>query len=259
MLKFVKSGVKKAFGHLGFQIRRISPPGRNFGEYGGQVLHVDPFCDIKAMLTRRVTPIIFDVGANIGQTIVKFREQLPASRIHAFEPGMETFKELSVRMNKVPGLILNNSALGSTNGTASFFEYNSPVMSSFFPPGTSHWGKIEKIIPVVVETLDAYCQRASVSHIDVLKIDTEGFDLEIIRGGHRMLSENRANLILTEILFSDLYQGAPRFDKLYGFLADCGFKLVTFYEQYYVDNVLGWTDALFLNDKFKPAQPEPVN
>ena len=75
-------------------------------------------------------------------------------------------------------------------------------MSSFLSPGKEHWGEINNVTTVQVETLDNYCQRNSISKIDLLKIDTQGYDLEVLRGAKQMLSEHR----IIEITFIDIYQ-----------------------------------------------------
>jgi hypothetical protein len=78
-----------------------------------------------------------------------------------------------------------------------------------------------------------------------LKSDTQGYDLEVLRGASRMLSEKRIALIYLEVTFSRIYQGSPRFDEVYGFLADHGMALVSFYDMIYQHKLLSWTDALF--------------
>src|SRR5207253_4668851 len=99
-----------------------------------------------------------------------------------------------------------------------------------------------------VRTIDSYCAERGITIIDILKSDTQGFDLEVIKGAARLLEQRRIQLIYMEITFSDMYKGLPRFDEIYGFLADRGFALVSFYDFYYQHGRAGWTDALFVAD-----------
>lgn len=62
----------------------------------------------------------------------------------------------------------------------------------------------------------------------------------------RMIEQRAVHFIYTEITFSDMYRGLPRFDEIYAFLADRGFALVSFYDFYYQHDRAGWTDALFV-------------
>ena len=113
-------------------------------------------------------------------------------------------------------------------------------------PAGECWGKLNQIIPVQVQTIDDYCDKNSIGQIDILKIDTQGFDYEVLKGAERMLRDGRVRLIYTEIIFSEMCRGIPRFDKVYAYLSDNQYKLVSFYQQYYQNNRLSWTDALFM-------------
>jgi len=85
----------------------------------------------------------------------------------------------------------------------------------------------------------------------LLKSDTQGFDLEVLKGADRMLAEHRIRLIYLEIIFSKMYENLPRADKIYAFMADHGFELVSFYKTYFQNGRAGWTDALFIDPDFK--------
>ena len=63
-----------------------------------------------------------------------------------------------------------------------------------------------------------------------------------------MLAQGNIDLILMEIIFSEMYVGIPPFDQVYAFLTSHGYKLVTFYQQRYQQDMLSWTDALFKKD-----------
>jgi hypothetical protein len=98
---------------------------------------------------------------------------------------------------------------------------------------------------VPVCTMDVFCDENEIEHIDLLKSDTQGFDLEVLRGGERMFAEKRVKLVYLEVTFAPLYEHLPRFDQLYGFLADRGFDLIGLYDFHYRNDKLGWADALF--------------
>ncbi len=103
---------------------------------------------------------------------------------------------------------------------------------------------------VDLKTIDTYCAENRITNIDILRIDTQGFELEILNRAKTFLEENKIHIITTEIIFSEMYEKLPRHDETISLLANHGFKLVTFYPQYYKDNRLSWTDALFINDSF---------
>jgi len=72
--------------------------------------------------------------------------------------------------------LLNNIALWHYSGTADFVENAESVMSSFLESGPDNWTSVEQRIPVVVGTLDDYCLDNLVDRIDLLKLDTQGFE-----------------------------------------------------------------------------------
>jgi FkbM family methyltransferase len=223
----IKTSLRKAFRRLtGYDIHKMAT-GQNAD------------WDIQTRVNRWF-PIIFDVGANEGQTSKRFRELFPTASVFAFEPGTP-FEQLAA----LPGISAHNVALGSKAGTQVFSENSTSVMNSFLPLGPEGWGEVTQRREVTVSTVDEFCEQRSIESIDLLKSDTQGYDLEVLRGGERMFAEKRVKLVYLEVTFAPLYENLPRFDQLYGFLADCDFDLIGLYDLHYRNDKLGWADALF--------------
>ena len=195
-------------------------------------------------------PMIFDVGANVGQSIQKFRDIFPRCTIHSFEPSPTTFETLKQQVPKLKSIHLWNCALGSSPGSMNFLENSSSVMSSFLPLSEYGWGKITKETLVEVKTIDQFCHDENIERIDILKSDTQGFDLEVFKGAENTIRANKIGLIYFEIIFSDMYKNLPSFSEIYDFLTDRGFLLVTFYRFYYQKKLASWTDALFVHNSY---------
>lgn len=236
-LGLVKSSVKSLLRTLGYDVHKIQA-GR------------DPFHDMRRWTGQRQAPVAFDVGANMGQTIDCLLAIMPEAEIHAFEPGQEAFRKLQEKCSAMPNVLLNRVALGAAPGTAEFVENTDSTMSSFLEPGTAGWGEIKRRVQVPVTTVDQYCDERQIGSIDILKSDTQGFDLEVIRGANRLLFEHRIRLIYLEIIFSEMYRGLPRADEILRFLSDRGFVLIALYDLHYQNERLGWADALFVDQKF---------
>jgi FkbM family methyltransferase len=190
-------------------------------------------------------PVIFDVGANEGQSIRQFRQTFPRPVLHSFEPGPDTFDRLKAEFGGTADVTLNPFALGAMVGELTFHENTKSDMSSFLQTGPAGWGEERRRIPARIETVDGYCARAGIGHIDVLKTDTQGFDLEVLRGAEGMLRTGAIHLIFTEIMMAELYRGLPGLDEIYHFLRARSFQLVSFYRFEYRGDRAGWTDALF--------------
>lgn len=213
----------------------------------------DPLNDIRQMIAP--SPAILDVGANTGQTIRNLLRSLTNPVIHSFEPNSVVFQQLSKSFAGETNLYLNNFALGNKPGQQTLLENSNSDMSSFLPLGPQGWGAVQDRKQVQVSTVDAYCRDQSISGIDLLKSDTQGFDLEVLKGAAHMLAGNRVHLIYVEIIFAKLYENFPRLDQIYGFIADHGFELVSFYDTHYLNGRAGWADALFVNPNFTAAEP----
>jgi FkbM family methyltransferase len=235
----IKAYIRRLLSAMGYEIRRIS---NDVGQ--------DPFRDMRRLAGRSCCPVVMDVGANVGQSISRFRSTFDKPVIHAFEPGHNTFSELQRRTAGIPDLHLNNFALGSESGAMEFIENTSSDMSSFLEPGIDCWGAVKERVQVKLRTLDDYCAERGVGHIDILKSDTQGFDLEVMKGAKQLLMLRRIRLVYMEITFSDMYKRLPRLDEIWAFMADHGFSLVSFYKVTYQHDRAGWTDVLFINSHY---------
>ncbi len=233
----LKRVIKYGLSSLGYEVRRIPNVGW------------DPFKDMSHFVTSS-TPVLFDVGANIGQTIQSLHQHFKQSTIHAFEPSPSVFQTLQERTIGITGLHLVNAGLGAHSQVKTFVENQNPVMSSFLEPGKDCWGSVKQRFCLKLDTIDEYCERAHVRHIDVLKSGTQGFELDVLRGASRMFEQKRIHLIYLEIIFSAMYQGLPAVDELFGFLFGHGFRVLSFYGMNYQNRLLSWTDVLFVDPAY---------
>jgi len=248
-MSVMKSAVRIAkdiFHSLGLEISRYRPETHAPEE---NPLGTSYLSDIKR-LTRSHPVVVFDVGANKGQSVIKFKNLLRDCEIHSFEPGPETYKILLENAGALRGVHLNNVAVGSSCTSKTFFENKYSDMSSFLKPGEICWGEVVGETEVPVITLDGYCADKNISHISVLKTDTQGYDFEVLKGAEGLLKNNRIELLLLEVIFSELYENLPQFDEVYRFLMDRGFKLVSFYQFGYHEQIAAGSDALFINTSF---------
>jgi FkbM family methyltransferase len=230
-------GLKNFCESRGFLVRRKS-------RIGG-----DPFIDMARFVGG--SPVTLDVGANIGQSIEKFRSNLANPQIHSFEPSASTFSILESKYRGTPGIVaLNNFGLGSRSESKELIENSTSRMSSFLEPGRDCWGDIVNRQSRNIYSLDDYAATHQLSQIDILKTDTQGFDLEVLKGAERMIRAHRVKLLLIELTFAQIYKGAPRFDEILRFVLDRGFELVSFYEVIHRNDRAGETDALFLDPRF---------
>jgi FkbM family methyltransferase len=235
--EITKLAVRRAFNAFGLNVTRHRPQAGRFG--------ADAMVDIRKLLADVPQPTVFDVGANVGQSAKRFSELLPGCELHVFEPSPTAFTQLQLNTRQIRNLHLCNAGVGAESGTQLLIENTHSDMSSFFRPGNAGWGKVVGETSVPVITLDDYCIRAHVERIDLLKVDTQGSELEVFKGATSLLAQQKIRLAYLEIIFSELYEGLPRFEDLYAFVSQHGLRLVAFYNFVVQDGVAGWCDALF--------------
>lgn len=227
--------------------------------FGYQLFHtapgamgLDAFRDMRRLVGTR-KPLVFDVGANSGQTIRALRRRFREPVIHAFEPSPAAFGELEANCGRLPRVHLNNVGLGRASGVRPFHQMASTPMSSFLPPGRDLRGNTPQVLPARLATVDEYCERNGIAAVEILKTDTQGYDFEVLQGARGMLDARRVRLIYAELILGDLYEGLPRLDEILSFLMDREFELVAFYRFNFLDNRASWTDALFVNPNYSVA------
>lgn len=147
--------------------------------------------------------IIFDVGANIGDFSNLIINELTGKvdvELHSFEPSKVTFKKLeeNVKLNK--NIFLNNLALGNKQGEAElFFDEAGSGLASLTKRKLKHFNiKFDSSEKVIIETLDNYCDSNNIRNIDLLKIDVEGHELDVLKGGSEMFNNKRIKMVSFE-------------------------------------------------------------
>lgn len=230
----IKKIIKASLQRFGYNLSKIQ-------------VYDNPYDDIKRLLHNKSTPVIFDVGANVGQSIDQFLHHFPKSSIYSFEPGTKTFLELSSKYGNEKNICLENIAIGSKTQQKEFLENEYSDMSSFLEMDRLGWGKIDNTTLVDVTSIDNYCQAKNIPKIDILKSDTQGFELEVYKGAMEMMKSNNIQLAYFEFIFSDLYKELPSFHDIYKLLTDNNFKLVNFYDFHYRAGLISWADLLFVN------------
>ena len=148
-----------------------------------------------------------------------------------------------------------SSLLGERIANQTFFLNAASVTNSLLPnaPGAFSFHPESMAAPrnettVSVSTIDTYSQEHSIHWIDILKTDTQGYDLCVFRGAETLLAESRVAVILTEVLFAHLYSGQAYFEDIYIHLLHRGFRLVGLYSvSWNSQHYASWGDALFVH------------
>ena len=133
---------------------------------------------------------VLDVGANIGLTALVLSQICPRGQIAAIEPLPRSFKYLKRNVSEAGAINLKifNFALGSSEGSVLMQGHPSNFACSFIAdnyriPGSDHFSQ-----EVPVRRLDEAFSELSLDRLDFMKVDVEGFELEVFRGAREILN-----------------------------------------------------------------------
>lgn len=161
-----------------------------YGLAGYQSMLARPQKMIKDAQIPRVKTII-DVGANVGFFSLMARGNFPRAKIYALEPIPQTFTCLGKNFNGPRDKIFN-LALGKRSGSEKMvFDRLNSATSHFLEKEGRIKEKTTEIINVKIQTLDKFCTENKINQIDILKIDTESFEADVLRGAQKSLERTR--------------------------------------------------------------------
>lgn len=188
-----KKGLQPFFERL----HRISLRGMNYGL--GGIIETSGEKNLLKVLNEELknieSPVLFDVGANDGKYIEEmysaFRKNAPV--IYGFEPSKFTYEKLLKKFENDPNIRLKQIGLASAKGEMQlYYNEQGSGWASLYERQISEFNKgLSQSEVVVLDTLDAFCKSNSIDHIDFMKIDVEGHELEVLKGGTDMLKNIR--------------------------------------------------------------------
>jgi FkbM family methyltransferase len=201
---------------------------------------------------------VIDVGADGG--VDELSRLATLCHVHAFEPRKDSFEALradSGQAKRYASIEFHNVGLAATAGTHRLYVTHVPQASSLRRPNRDIARRYQRnsIFEVVGETdiecttLDDFAAANAIGHVDYLKVDTQGTELDILLGGRGLLK--RTSIISTEVEFVELYEGQKLFDDVVRELSPFGFRFIDFKDGDRSGPAPGkriWADALFARD-----------
>jgi FkbM family methyltransferase len=190
--------------------------------------------DIKREMPDFSPTVIFDVGANIGECAKEYATEFPDCRVYCFEPVATTFVDLEKNLRTFMNAQCFPIGFGDEPEIVNMISNLTHPNRSYVMPADDRPvvdASSAAIIQVKLETLDRFCLDAGIEHIDLLKIDTEGFDMKVLSGAQGMLAKQGINFIVVE---AGMYAGNTHhvpFMDLCLYLEGFGFVLFGIYDQ----------------------------
>lgn len=206
--------------------------------------------DISARVPGYSFRTILDVGANLGQSCLPLAEALPGARIYAFEPAARSFAKLQANVADHPSIEPMNLALGAATERGAMIAAGTsfdnrltmpkplaerPTLAQALgrapggPPPAVPEPPLRKVRRQEVDIVAGadFCRERGIDHISFLKVDTEGHDLEVVRGFGPLL--HIADFVQVEAATNDYNQTHVPLRDFQTVLGQAGFYLFRIY------------------------------
>lgn len=198
---------------------------------------------------------IMDVGANRGQFALIARKVFPKTKIISFEPLEEPAKIFKKIFDNDPDITLHTCAIGRSEMTADIHITKDDDSSSLLPitsmqsdlfPGATESGTRQ----VTVYPLSQLIDPASIPVASLLKIDVQGYELDVLQGCEDILQ--KFSHVYVECSFIELYKGQALAHQIIRWLGEKNFLLSSVHNLYYGKNGMAIQgDFLFTKQQIK--------
>ena len=188
--------------------------------------------------------IVFDVGAHKGETIELFLKHFKIEKLYSFEASYISFKNLKKRINRIlikknrSNVIIENIALGKENKEIKIKHMNESSSSTIkeFNTSSDYFKKKRKLlfnfkkhnffkeITAYQQSIDDYMLKKKILKLDFLKIDTEGYEFEILLGAKKNIKN--INIILFEHHYHDMIKKNYKFSDVHNLLNKNNFEQI---------------------------------
>jgi len=183
---------------------------------------------------------VFDVGAHYGETVKLFLKKLNVSKIYSFEASPQNFRVLErnvskTQMNKVEifnygigdritknyinqTLESSSSTINKLNEDSKYFKKKLKILN--IKKKESFYHKL----PITILTLDYFIEKNNIQNIDLLKIDTEGYEFNVLKG--LVKHSKKVKLVYFEHHYDDMIIKDYKFKDIHQLLKNKGFVMI---------------------------------
>jgi FkbM family methyltransferase len=166
--------------------------------------------------------VFFDVGAHVGLAAlsVAARASGKCVRVHAFEPSSVNVALLRHNVGHNPALKVRveHAAVGNAEGSVELVLGDESTHHHVAGDGTARGRESVRML-----TLDGYARQHGIEHIDVLKVDVEGGEVEVLRGARRLFSHGRIGTVVCEVVEPHLSRAGTSVHELVAVMSAHGY------------------------------------
>ena len=196
---------------------------------------------LKSILNSK-TPVVIDVGAHKGETVSNIKSININSVIYSFEPTPSSFYELEGLCSNYSNASAFQLLIGSVCESVEFSISDASPINSILPIASdtqlsTHWNvnspsSVNKI-SVDCVTLDYMLGKLDCKHVRLLKIDTQGSELNVLQGAHHALSSATFDYIMLEYIVVKVYEGQPSLSQILCLMSDYNYTIYRIFDASY--------------------------
>jgi len=197
------------------RLHTLSVYAMNYGggaliETSGEVWVLSEF--VRPACAKLATPVIFDVGANVGDYSALVHRLIPSAKIYAFEPAGSVYEQLAKRCSTIANFEAFNFGFSDEEKSVDLHAYTIEGQA------VSLISSIDRRLPtqvvevevsdterIQVRTLDSFCASEGIDRIHFLKLDVEGHEVAVLRGAQAMLDRGAISMIQFEFGPANIY------------------------------------------------------
>jgi len=214
-------------------------------------LHIERAIDLVRHLGLSKDVAIVDVGAASGDTALTLANAFPDAPVYCFEPIPAAFQELRRQTAEHRRIIAKQVGLASSAGEGTMFLTHRITSSSLLRPVVDIHDsylaanlRAQREQSITLSTLDS--ELEAVGSINLMKLDVQGYELEVLKGGP--LTLRRTNMVLVEMQNHNIYQQAPRYYEVDAYLREAGFRLFSTTPSIVRNRKTYEWDAIYVNE-----------
>ena len=141
-------------------------------------------------------PVVIDVGFHDGASTAEILARRPSARIHAFDPSRFARSNYDARFRNDDRVVFAPLALSKAPGEVEFYDYENMCNSLAARKDDREAKPVVYRVPVT--TLDDYCEQHGITSVNLMKVDAEGYDLDVLEGGRRLLEAQAVDIFMFE-------------------------------------------------------------
>jgi len=184
--------------------------------------------------------IVFDVGAHYGETIKLFNKKLNIKKIYSFEASSKNYEILKKNIfkfdqkkvetlnygigNKITKSYINQT-IESSSSTINELNINSKYLKKKLKIlNIKDKNSFQHKVPIEIITLDYFIEKKRIENVDLLKIDTEGYEFNVLKGLSK--HNQKIKLVYFEHHYDDMIIKNYKFGDIHQLLENYGFKMI---------------------------------